>query len=200
MFKLDPLPYAMNAFEKLSEQSFNVHYGKHHANYVNNLNVLIKECAILQNKNLNEVMKISFENLKEKFYLNVFNNAAQHFNHSFFWKSLSPVQIFLSNDLQKKIEGDFGNMDLFYEKFIKTGLELFGSGWVWIVYNNITEKIEIHGMEKAGTAVLDYIPLLVCDVWEHAYYIDYLNNRKEFLSVVYEYFNWDFALQNYNLR
>lgn len=203
MFKIPPLQYEMDSFEKLSKKSFEIHYGKHHVSYINNLNELVKKDETLKGKSLEELIQIAYEEKKDVFYKKVFNNSAQHWNHSFFWNSINPNKIELTGELKDMIERDFGSKTTLSRTFEDIGLNLFGSGWVWFVYNKNNDKLEIHGMANARTPIQEdngLIPLLVCDVWEHAYYIDYLNNRQEFLRAIFSYFDWNFAIENYKNR
>ncbi len=128
----------------------------------------------------------------------IFNNAAQHWNHTFFWNSISPVKNDISPQIIKLIEDAFDSMEKFVQAFKAAGAALFGSGWVWLAFNKATQKVEILQTSNAFTPAVtsEYVPLLVCDVWEHAYYIDYRNKRVDFLQVVADHFNWEFAQKN----
>lgn len=202
MFKIAPLRYDVNAFERLSSKSFEIHYGKHHVTYVNNLNALLEKNPVLKDKGLDEIIRFSYSKRDDPVCKKIFNNAAQHWNHSFFWECITPGGTVLDGPLLKKIIADFSSVDILFDQFMEIGLSVFGSGWVWIVYNKHSERIEIKGTSNADTPIQTdcLVPILVCDVWEHAYYIDFLNNRKEFLTVVFGYFNWKFASCNYEKK
>ncbi|MFC2130208.1 superoxide dismutase [Bacteroidota bacterium] len=185
-FKLPELPFAKDALKSvISEESFDYHHGKHHAAYVNNLNNLIKGT---DNEELN------LENIIMKAEGGLFNNAAQHFNHSFFWNCLSPKGGGAPNGkILDEINNSFGSFDVFKEQFSKAAATLFGSGWTWLA-RNADNKLEIMQLSNAGTPItLDKKPILTIDVWEHAYYIDYRNARPQFIEKFWDIVNWDFA-------
>lgn len=196
MFELDKLPFELDSFDKLSAKSLEIHYSKHHATYVKNLNSLLQEKKI--EGSLEEIMLQSFKQRNyEPIFQAIFNNAAQHWNHTFFWNSLSPEEVSPSEKLHDLILKSFRNIDNLKLKFHEIGMKQFGSGWIWIVYNLNEKMLEILSTSNAENPfVLERIPLLVCDVWEHAYYVDFLNNRSEFLNVIFGYLNWSFASQN----
>lgn len=188
-FTLPELPFAKDAMKSIiSEEAFNFHHGKHHAAYVNNLNNLIKGTAFEEMK-LDEIIKKAEGGL--------FNNAAQHFNHDFFWKCLSPNGGgAASGKIVDEINASFGSFDAFKEQFSKAATTLFGSGWAWLA-KNTDNKLEILQLSNAGTPItLDKKPILTLDVWEHAYYIDYRNARPTFIEKFWDIVNWDFANKN----
>ena len=193
-FILSPLPYAKNALVPyISEKTLDFHHGKHHQTYVSNLNKLIGG-SIFTGLSLEEIVCNAF--LKEK-YSNVFNNAAQVWNHDFYWHSISSRGGGLpSSYLLDKIKQDFGSFVNFQDLFKKVALSNFGSGWVWLVLDQ--SNLKIIKTSNAVTPLTDKtVPLLTCDVWEHAYYIDYYNNRLEYIEVFLKNLvNWDFAIQN----
>lgn len=198
MFKKEELNYQYDVFAKLSAKSFEIHYEKHHSGYVNNLNELIDINRITIDK-LEDLIKFSY--LQKDINLvfrNVYNNAAQHFNHSFFWKSLTIKMTEKSEQLCNLIKSSFGSVEKMESAFYNEALSLFGSGWVWLVFNKITKSLEFCKTYNADTLIVfdHVVPLLVCDVWEHSYYIDYLNNRAEYLKAIFIYLNWDFANKN----
>ncbi|WP_342262226.1 superoxide dismutase [Alphaproteobacteria bacterium endosymbiont of Tiliacea citrago] len=199
MFKITNLKYEKTAFANLSQKSFDYHHGKHHATYVNNLNDLITKNPGLQDKTLEELIKLSYSKKKEPFYKKLFNNAAQHYNHDFFWNSITPEKTTLSNVLLEKMNSSFESFELFKEQFELICLSVFGSGWVWLIYNESTEELELYKTENAENPIYleGVIPLLACDIWEHAYYIDYFNERKKFVETIFEYFDWNFADKNF---
>ncbi|NWF59171.1 MAG: superoxide dismutase [Fischerella sp.] len=195
-FTQPPLPFPMDALEQygMKAETFEYHYGKHHKAYVDNLNKLT-EGTELADKPLEEVIQISF---KDSSKTGIFNNAAQVWNHTFFWNCLKPAGGGQpKGDLASKIEKDFGSFDKFKEEFSNAAATQFGSGWAWLVDDNGTLKVTktpnaenplVHG-QKA---------LLTLDVWEHAYYIDYRNARPAFIkNFLDNLVNWDFAAEQY---
>lgn len=190
MFKLRTLNYATNAFAGfLSEETFNFHYGKHHQTYVNNLNNLIVGTDY-ENKDLVEIILSSKDG--------IFNNAAQVYNHDFYFDCISPVESKMSEELQKAIEENFNTCSNFKDEFVKGATALFGSGWFWLVLNLDTKKLELVKTSNAQTPITENkVPLLVVDVWEHAYYIDHRNARAAYLEEFYKHINWDFVSKAY---
>ena len=190
--KLPELPYDLDALEPLiSRETLDYHYNKHHAGYVNKLNGLIND-SDYEELSLEEIIHESKQGS------NIFNNAAQIWNHTFYWHSMMPdVQTKPGKKLIEKIDRDFGSLDNLKEKFLNAAKGQFGSGWAWLVRNRDGSL----GLETTGNA--DTVirqnkqPLLVCDVWEHAYYIDYRNNRPEYLEQFWKLINWEFVEKNY---
>jgi Fe-Mn family superoxide dismutase len=195
-FKLPELPYSSNDLEPhMSANIFSYHHGKHHATYVTNLNNLIA-ANVLENKSLEQIiMQVAGDNSK----LAIFNNAAQIWNHSFFWHCMkkggggSP-----KGALADKINSDFGSFDKFKDEFKNAGVTQFGSGWAWLVLEN--DKLKVTKTANADLPMAhNQVAILTCDVWEHAYYLDYQNRRADFLSVFLDHLvNWDFAENNFN--
>ena len=185
--ELMKLPFEMDALEPhMSKETLSFHYGKHHQTYVNKLNELIVGT---------EYENMSLENIIKTAQGPLFNNAAQIFNHDFFWKSLNPNVTKPSPELENKIIQDFGSLDTFIESFTNKAVTLFGAGWVWLVVKE--GKLEIVTTSNAGTPLTEGLtPLLTCDVWEHAYYIDYRNVRPEYLKGWWALLNWDFVSNN----
>ncbi|MDD5400104.1 MAG: superoxide dismutase [Sulfurimonas sp.] len=185
MIELPKLPFAENELEPfLSAQTLQYHYGKHHAAYVNKLNELIKGT---------EFDKMSLSSIIRDSEGAVFNNAAQVFNHTFYWNCLSGSKSAPSGKFLLKINNDFGSLEALKEEFIKAGTTLFGSGWVWLV-REPKGQLMIKQTANAHTPLSsNLIPLFVCDVWEHAYYIDYRNLRLKYLEEFWNHINWDFA-------
>jgi len=179
------LPYSMNALEPfLSKETIHYHYDKHHAGYVNKLNSLIKDT---------EYEDMSLEYLIMQSDGAIFNNAAQTFNHNFYWNCLSPTKTSPSEMLEKKIIEVFGSMREFQDKFIQSALTNFGSGWTWLILDQ-HEHLQIINTSNADTPVVHHnTPLITCDVWEHSYYLDYKNVRVDYLKAFYEHINWDNA-------
>lgn len=189
--ELPALPYARNALAPhISEETIDYHYGKHHQAYVNNLNGMI-EGTEHANKSLEDIIKVSDGGL--------FNNAAQVWNHTFYWQSLSPNGGGEpSGALADAINASFGLFAQFKEKFTASAGGNFGSGWTWLV-KNADGSLAIVNTGNAGTVVTDesVTALLTCDVWEHAYYVDYRNARPEYLKHFWEIVNWEFAAENF---
>lgn len=194
-FELPPLPYAPTALEPhMTAKQFEFHHGKHHQAYVTKLNELVAADATLQGKSLEELIKLSAGNADKAV---LFNNAAQHWNHSFFWNCMKPNGGgAIPAEVEKRIVADFGSVDAFKEEFVKIGVGQFGSGWAWLVVEGGKLKLT-----KTGNADLpmahNQTALLTCDVWEHAYYIDYQNRRPDFLKTfLASLINWDFVAEN----
>lgn len=189
--ELPALPYARDALApRISEETIDYHYGKHHQAYVNNLNGLIKDTEHAD-KSLEEIIRGSDGGL--------FNNAAQVWNHTFYWNSLSPNGGGAPDGaLAEAINAAFGSFDDFKAKFTASAGGNFGSGWTWLVKNG-NGDLEIVNTGNAGTPITDtsVTPLLTVDVWEHAYYVDYRNARPEYLKNFWELANWDFAASNF---
>lgn len=185
MFKLRTLPFAeIPGF--ISKETCEFHYGKHHQTYINNLNNLVGGTEF-ENKSLFEIVT--------KAQGGVFNNAAQVYNHDFYWDCVSPNTSASSAELEAALSSDFGSVEKFKEAFLGAATTLFGSGWCWLVYNN--GKLEIKQTSNAQTPVTEgLIPLLVVDVWEHAYYIDHRNARPAYLEKFFNHINWEFVSKN----
>ncbi|WP_028388959.1 superoxide dismutase [Legionella fairfieldensis] len=188
-FTLPPLPYAKNALAPhISEETLEYHYGKHHNTYVNNLNKLI---AGTNDENL------SLEEIIKKSSGGVFNNAAQVWNHTFYWHCLSPNGGGEpTGRLADAIKKAFGSFAAFQDQFTQTAIATFGSGWAWLVQDKMGE-LKIISTSNAGTPMTENLhALLTCDVWEHAYYIDYRNARPDYLKAFWSLVHWDFAADN----
>ena len=179
-FTLPPLPFAAGALAArgMCQETLELHHGKHHAAYVATLNGLVEKSDALKGKSLEELIRMSYgrEDLQP-----VFNNAGQHWNHSVFWESLSPTGGSIPGVLEKKLVEDFGSVDKFKETFKTTAVGQFGSGWAWLVLGR-DGKLKITKTPNAGTplATGEGKVLLVLDVWEHAYYVDFRNRRPDF--------------------
>jgi len=186
--KLPELPYAMDALEPhISKETLEYHYGKHHKTYVDNLNKLIPGT---------EFEKLSLEDIIKKSSGGIFNNAAQIWNHSFYWNCLSPKGGEPGGALADAINKSFGSLDEFKQKFSQTAVTTFGSGWAWLV-KNAAGDLEIISTSNAGCPLTEgKTPLLTCDVWEHAYYIDYRNARPKYVETFWKIVNWDFVAKN----
>jgi len=183
-FTLPNLPYEMNALEPfISEKTLEFHYGKHHQTYVTNLNNLIVGSEFENETNL--------ENIIKKSSGGIFNNAAQVYNHTFYWESLAPNTGGLpSGNLLAEIEKNFGSFEEFKTKFTQASVTLFGAGWAWLVVTP-EGKLEITQEINAGNPITKGLkPILTCDVWEHAYYLDVQNRRPDYLSSFWNLINW----------
>lgn len=186
---LPALPYDIDALEPhISRETLEFHYYKHHQTYVNNLNKLI-EGTEFDNMSLEEIIKVSDGGQ--------FNNAAQVWNHTFYWSCLSPQSSGEpSGELLSLIKRDFNTLEEFKEKFTQVALKTFGSGWAWLVFTP-QHTLEIQSTSNALTPLCSVnTPLLTCDVWEHAYYIDYRNARPAYVKAFWNIVNWDFVSEN----
>lgn len=192
--ELPPLPYGFDALEPhISAQTMEIHYGKHHQGYADKVNDAIKGTEH-ENATLVSVVTAAAGSGDQ----DLFNSAAQMWNHDFFWKSMGPERTEPSDVLKTEINKVFGGMDGFKEKFVAAGGSEFGSGWAWLILNSVG-ALEIISTTDADTPLVhDQTPLLTCDVWEHAYYLDYQNRRGEFLETFVDHLvNWDFASENF---
>ncbi|MHA1539651.1 MAG: superoxide dismutase [Alphaproteobacteria bacterium] len=190
-FTLPPLPYADTALEPhISAKTFSFHHGKHHNAYVTNLNKLIQGTEH-ERKSLEEIIISSNDG--------VFNNAAQVWNHTFFWNSMTPNGGGSpTGKLADKIIETFGSLDEFKATFKNAAATQFGSGWAWLVADKLG-NLKIVKTPNAETPLTENLfPLLTCDVWEHAYYLDYQNRRPDFVQAFLDnLINWEFAARNY---
>ena len=189
-FELPELPYTKDALAPhISEETLEYHYGKHHQTYVTNLNNLVPGT---------EFEGLSLEAVIAKSSGGVFNNAAQIWNHTFYWNSLSPNGGGEpTGTLADAINSTFGSFVTFKEEFTKCAVTTFGSGWAWLV-KNADGSIELVSTSNAACPLTTgQTPLLTCDVWEHAYYIDYRNARPKYLEAFWAIVNWDFAAENF---
>ena len=187
--KLPSLPFEQDALEPIiSKETLEYHYGKHHQAYVTNLNKLIAGT---------EFENMSLEEIILKSSGGIFNNAAQVFNHTFYWNCLAPkAGGEPAGKLAEAINQTFGSFAEFKDKFSQTAVGTFGSGWAWLVKDK-DGKLEIVSTSNAGNPLTDgKKPLLTCDVWEHAYYIDYRNARATYVEKFWDLVNWDFVASN----
>jgi len=193
-FELPPLPYAQDALEPhVSARTLEFHYGKHHQTYMTNLEKAIGSGADAS-RSLEEIVR-SAEG-------GVFNNAAQVWNHSFYWHSMAKGGGAPAGDLAKAIDRDFGSLDELKKKLSEAGATQFGSGWAWLV-SDPDGKLSVTKTPNAETPLTDpaQIPLLTIDVWEHAYYLDFQNRRPDYLGAFLDNLaNWGFAAENYDAR
>ncbi len=188
--ELPKLPYEKNALEPhISAETLEFHYGKHHQTYVTNLNKLIEGT---------EFASASLEDIIKKASGGIFNNAAQVWNHTFYWNCMSPNGGGEpSGALADAIKKSFGSFKDFKEKFSASAAGNFGSGWTWLVKNGKGE-VEIANTSNAGNPMTNKLtPLMTCDVWEHAYYIDYRNARPKYVEAFWNLVNWDFVSKNF---
>lgn len=193
--QLPPLPYVNQALQPhISAETLSFHHGKHHQAYVTNLNNLIAGTD-LEGKDLETIIRIAYDNPR---LVGVFNNAAQVWNHTFFWHSMSPTGgKEPTGRLAKMIEKSFGSVAHFKEKFKEAATTQFGSGWAWLVQEGDDLKIIKTGNAETPLTNPALTPLLTCDVWEHAYYLDYQNRRPDYVQTFLDHLiNWDFAAKN----
>jgi superoxide dismutase, Fe-Mn family len=189
-FTLPELPYSKDALAPhISAETLDFHYGKHHATYVKNLNDFVAKDPSLAGKSLEDIMRSSSGG--------VFNNSAQVFNHTFYWHSLSPKGGGEpSGAVAEAIKKSFGSFGDFKEKFAAAAIGQFGSGWAWLVKEG-AGRLSIVATGNAGCPITEgKAPILTCDVWEHAYYIDYRNARAKYVESWFNLVNWEFAAKN----
>lgn len=191
---LPQLPYPHEALEPhISRTTLEIHHGKHHRAYVEKVNILAKDVP-LDDQSLEGIIK---QTVGEDRHRALFNNAAQAWNHAFYWRSLAPNGGGAPDgEIGKRIDADFGDYDTFAKQFTAAAIGQFGSGWAWLVLDG--DKLKVTTTANADTPLAHgQTPLLVVDVWEHAYYLDYQNRRADYAAVVVEHLiNWDFANQN----
>jgi Fe-Mn family superoxide dismutase len=195
-FRLPSLPYAMDALEPhLSEETLRLHYGKHHRGYVANTNRLVADTHMAK-RTLIEIMRQSFRP-KACRQSSLFNNAAQVYNHTIYWNSMKPEGGGEPEGLMKEwIDKAFGGYDAFREAFSDKARKQFASGWTWLVMQDGTLRVLNTGNAESPI-VQGFQPLLVLDVWEHAYYVDYKNRRDQYIEVFFDHLvNWDFAARS----
>jgi Fe-Mn family superoxide dismutase len=195
------LPYNKDALSPyISPETISYHYDKHHRTYLNNLNNLLEDLpndSPLRDMDLKSLLTFSYGKNE---LLGIFNNAAQVINHDFYWLSIKPNGGDEINDCEvlDMIQSQFGSLENFKSEFVKIGLSQFGSGWVWLTQDSTTKKLAIMKTSNADNPILyGHIPLMTCDVWEHAYYIDYRNKRNDYIQVFLDKMvNWNFADKN----
>jgi superoxide dismutase, Fe-Mn family len=188
--KLPDLPYALDGLQPhISKETLEFHYGKHHQTYVTNLNNLIKGT---------EFENMSLEDIIKKSSGGMFNNAAQVWNHTFYWHGLKPNGGGQpSGALADAINKKFGSFDEFKKQFTQTCITTFGSGWGWLV-KNADGSVELMSTSNAQSPMTSgKTALLTCDVWEHAYYVDYRNRRPDYVAAFWNLVNWDFVAKNF---
>ena len=189
-FGLAPLPYSYTALEPfISAETLQFHHDKHQQTYVTKLNELLADSP-LANASLDEIVLQSSGPL--------FNSAGQHWNHDFYWKSLAAAsERSATGPVLKALQKTFGSLDAFQATFEKQAVALFGSGWIWLVLDQKGELQIVQTKDADNPLRQDLIPLFTCDVWEHAYYIDYRNARPQYLSNFWNVLNWEFVEANY---
>ena len=190
-FELPKLDYANTALSPImSEETLDLHHGKHHQTYITNLNNFIKDTD-MADKSLEEII---VDSSKDKAKAGIFNNASQHWNHNLFWKCMKPSGGGkIPPKLEKRIVDDLGSVEQFKKDFIQAGTTQFGSGWCWLSVSN--GKLVVTKTANAANPLIENMkPILGCDVWEHSYYIDYKNRRPEYLNnFVEKLINWEYV-------
>jgi len=190
-FELPKLDYAKNALAPImSEETLDLHHGKHHQTYITNLNNFIKDTD-MAGMSLEEIVNNSS---KDKSKAGIFNNASQHWNHELFWKCMKPNGGgSMPKKLEDRIKSDLGSIEEFKKQFIQAGITQFGSGWCWLSISN--GKLVVSKTPNAENPLIHNMkPILGCDVWEHSYYVDYRNRRPEYLENFFEKLvNWEFV-------
>ena len=190
-FELPKLDYANSALSPImSEETLDLHHGKHHQTYITNLNNFIKDTD-MADKSLEEII---VDSSKDKTKAGIFNNASQHWNHNLFWKCMKPNGGGkIPPKLEKRIVDDLGSVEQFKKDFIQAGTTQFGSGWCWLSISN--GKLVVTKTANAANPLIENMkPILGCDVWEHSYYIDYKNRRPEYLNnFVEKLINWEYV-------
>ena len=190
-FVLPKLPYGLDGLAPhISKETLLYHHGKHHAGYVTKLNELVRGTKFAEMK-LEDIVRRAEPGA-------VFNNAAQHYNHCLYWQSMKPNGGGKpKGPLADAIKDAFGEFSKFREKFAQAAIEHFGSGWAWLM-QNMDGTLALEAMHDADTPLRhDKTPLITCDVWEHAYYIDYRNARPKYVESFWNLVNWDFVSKNY---
>jgi superoxide dismutase, Fe-Mn family len=188
---LPKLKYELDALEPfLSQRTMNFHYNKHLQGYINTANTLTKDTEFANKSARNMVLTAIGP---------IYNNAAQAFNHEFFFNCLCPMKktTLISANMGNFINETFESFDKFKESFIQSAVSNFGSGWTWLVQNPSTHKLQIINTSNAGNPITDGMQILLCiDVWEHAYYLDYQNARKDYVTAFFDYIDWKFVESN----
>ena len=194
MFELPTLDYKKDALSPImSEQTLDLHHGKHHQTYITNLNNFIKDTEF-EKLSLEDIIKKTSSDKKKS---GIFNNASQHWNHNLFWKCMKPKGGGkIPTKLEERIKKDFGSFAKFKEEFINAGITQFGSGWCWLSIDN--GKLVVTKTANAENPLINNMkPILGCDVWEHSYYLDYKNKRPAYLENFFEkLINWEFVESN----
>ncbi len=189
-FTLPDLPYPSNALEPhIDQRTMEIHHGKHHAAYVNNLNNALESAPELKDKSLTDLLANNLAIVPEAIRTAVRNNGGGHFNHSFFWERMTPNPAPPHGDLVSAINGAFGSMDNFKEKFQAAAMGRFGSGWAWLIKDG--GSLAITSTPNQDSPVMEgKTPLLGLDVWEHAYYLKYQNRRADYVKAFWNVVDW----------
>ncbi len=191
-FELPKLDYAKNALAPImSEETLDLHHGKHHQTYITNLNNFIKDTD-MAGMSLEEIVHNSS---KDKSKVGIFNNASQHWNHELFWKCMKPNGGgSMPKKLEDRIKSDLGSVEEFKKQFIQAGITQFGSGWCWLSIDENNKLVVSKTPNAENPLIHNMKPILGCDVWEHSYYVDYRNRRPEYLENFFEKLvNWEFV-------
>ena len=201
---LTPLPYAYNALEPfIDAKTLEIHYTKHHQAYVDKLNAALEKYPELQDKTVEELIA-SLDEIPETIRTAVRNNAGGHFSHTLYWNIMSPTaEEYVPENLGKAIVETFGSIVAFKDQFSKAAANLFGSGWVWLVLSkaDAAEKLKIVSTQGHDSPLMTGdTPLMVIDVWEHAYYLHYQNRRPEYIQNWWNVVDWKAVEKNYNAR
>ncbi|MGD9898429.1 MAG: superoxide dismutase [Calditrichaceae bacterium] len=201
---LPELPYSYDALEPyIDARTMEIHHGKHHGGYVNNLNGALKEFNELQDKSPEKLLA-EIKNLPDSIRTAVRNNGGGHWNHSFFWKLMGPKSDKEpTGDLANALKNSFGSFDKFKADFIKAGATRFGSGWAWLIINQ-SGKLEICSTPNQDNPLMDIAdvkgrPILGVDVWEHAYYLKYQNRRPDYLDAFFNVINWNVVADQFDM-
>ncbi len=199
-FTLPSLPYAFDALEPhIDARTMEIHHGKHHQTYVNNLNAALEPHADLQGKSLEELLK-SIDSLPEAIRPAVRNNGGGHWNHTLFWEIMSPGGSAASSELSAAIDKAFGSLDAFKEAFAKAGTTRFGSGWAWLVVAS-DGSLSITSTPNQDNPLMEgKKAILGLDVWEHAYYLNYQNRRPDYIKAWWNVVNWAEVSKRYAAR
>ena len=199
MHTLPPLPYAYNALEPfIDAKTLEIHHGKHHQSYVDKLNAALEKYPELQSKTVEELIK-SLDEIPEAIRTTVRNNAGGHFSHTLYWNTMSPTaEEYIPEKLGKAIVETFGSIVEFKEQFSKAAANVFGSGWVWLAVTT-NGKLKIVSTQGHDSPLMTGDkPLMVIDVWEHAYYLHYQNRRPEYIQNWWNIVDWKAVERNYN--
>jgi Fe-Mn family superoxide dismutase len=197
-FTLPPLPYAHNALEPhIDEMTMQIHHGKHHAAYVNNLNAALEGQAHLASLSV-EALIANLEAVPENIRTAVRNNGGGHANHTLFWEIMTPGGATApSGELADAINATFGSFDNFKAEFTKAGATRFGSGWAWLVVTK-DKKLAVYSTPNQDSPIMQGdTPILGMDVWEHAYYLKYQNRRPDYMTAFFNVINWDKVAEKY---
>jgi Fe-Mn family superoxide dismutase len=190
-FTLPELPYATNALEPfIDEVTMKTHHGKHHQAYIDKLNEALAKHPDIPEQSI-EALLLNLNKLPEDIKTDIRNNGGGHFNHSLFWKILIPANTFVppSKELMEVFKQDFGSFEKFKEQFADAAKKQFGSGWAWLIIDK-DGKLKITSTPNQDTPLLEGVPLLGLDVWEHAYYLNYLNRRPDYIEAFFSVINW----------